>query len=416
MMPMLIEAAARATGLALVVWLALALSRARNPHLQKSVWTAVLLASLAMPFLMHTTAAPIVQEPAYVLTLQSRASAGLQLRQAGLGLEALYGVIVVILVSHFAVSLRRMWRIRRDARPLSDGWVGNTDVRVSDALRSPATFGRTILLPPEFSAWNADKLHAVLSHERSHVGEWDCYVLWLARLHACVFWFNPMAWWIRRRLAALAEATSDDAALHVVEDRPGYAQILLEFAQRGGAGGTAVSMSRQNVSARIERILHGTGPATIPKRSRRVLAAAALLPACAAIAALQFAPARVGRADTPAPSAGSDATAAPHITSYGGLAELAKYYPAEAKRRGIEGMVRLAVTLDRFGHATDTLILSEDPPDEGFGAAASAAAHTMEFSNPSGRSVQFVFNVKFALDDDAHTTTNGGDTAGPDQR
>ena len=79
-------------------------------------------------------------------------------------------------------------------------------------------------------------------------------------------------------------------------------------------------------------------------------------------------------------------------------------------------MVRLAVTLDRFGHATDTLILSEDPPDEGFGAAASAAAHTMEFSNPSGRSVQFVFNVKFALDDDAHTTTNGGDTAGPDQR
>jgi TonB family protein len=416
MMPMLIEAAARATGLALVVWFGLTLARVRSPHLQKSVWTAVLLASMTMPFLMHATAAPVLQAPAYVLTLQSSASAGLRLRQAGLGVGALYGAIVVALVLHFAMSLRRMGRIRRNARPLTDSWIGNTDVRVSDALRSPATFGRTVLLPQEFPAWSAHKLCAVLAHERSHVREWDCDVLWLAHLHACVFWFNPMAWWIRRRLAALAEATSDEAALHVVGDRPEYAQILLEFAQRGGAGGTAASMSRQNVSARIERILRGRGPSTIPKRSRRVLAVAALLPAAAAIAALQFAPARVGRADTPAPSAESGAAAGPHITSYGGLAELAKYYPPEAKRRGIEGMVRLAVTLDRFGHATDTLILSEDPPDQGFGAAASAAAHTMEFSNPTGRSVQFVFNVKFALDNDAHATNSAGDTARQDQQ
>jgi TonB family protein len=416
MMPMLIEAAARAAGLALVVWFVLTVAHVRTPHLQKTVWTAVLLASVAMPFLMQATAAPIVQAPAYVLTLQSSASAGLQLRHASLGLGTLYGVIVLALLLHFAVSLRRMWRIRRDARPVTDRWVGNRDVRVSDALRSPATFGRTVLLPQEFSAWSAPKLSAVLSHERSHVREWDCHVLWLAHVHACVFWFNPMAWWIRRRLAALAEATSDDAALHVVADRPRYAEILLEFAQRGGASGTAASMSRQNVSARIERILRGTGPSIPPTRSRRVLAVAVLLPAAAAIAALQFAPARIGRADTPAPSAESDAAAGPHITSYGGLAELAKYYPADAKRRGIEGMVRLAVTLDRYGHATDTLILSEDPADEGFGAAASAAAHTMEFSNPTGHSVQFVFNVKFALDDDAHATNTAGDPARGDQR
>jgi TonB family protein len=415
MMPMLIEAAARAAGLTLAVWFALTLAHVRSPHLQKSVVTAALLASVAMPFLMQATAAPIIQAPAYVLTLQSSASAGLRLRHASLGLGTLYGVIVLALLLHFAVGLRRMWRIRREARPVTENWIGNTDVRVSDALRSPATFGCTVLLPQEFSAWSAHKLSAVLSHERSHVREWDCYVLWLAHLHACVFWFNPMAWWTRRRLAALAEATSDDAALHVVEDRPGYAQILLEFAQRGGTSGTAAPMSRQNVSTRIERILRGSGPSTLPKRSRRVLAAAVLLPAAAAIAALQFAPARVGRADTPAPSAESGA-AGPHISNYGGLAELAKYYPAEAKRRGIEGMVRLAVTLDRYGNATDTLILSEDPPDEGFGAAASAAAHTMEFSNPTGHPVQFVFNVKFALDDDAHQTNIADEPAGDDQR
>ena len=55
MMPLMIEAAARAAALALTAWLALSVTRTRNPHLQKSVWTAVLLSSLAMPFLMLAT-------------------------------------------------------------------------------------------------------------------------------------------------------------------------------------------------------------------------------------------------------------------------------------------------------------------------------------------------------------------------
>jgi TonB family protein len=74
-----------------------------------------------------------------------------------------------------------------------------------------------------------------------------------------------------------------------------------------------------------------------------------------------------------------------------------KYYPAAALHRGVHGVVKILVTLDKQGRATDTLILSEEPLDVGFGAAASALAHEMVYSNPTGQPAQLSFNVKFAL-------------------
>jgi hypothetical protein len=69
MMPLLIEAAARTTVLALLATLALRLLRNMSPHHEKAVWTAMLLASLAMPWLMHEVAAPVIRAPAYLVTV-----------------------------------------------------------------------------------------------------------------------------------------------------------------------------------------------------------------------------------------------------------------------------------------------------------------------------------------------------------
>ena len=65
--------------------------------------------------------------------------------------------------------------------------------------------------------------------------------------------------------------------------------------------------------------------------------------------------------------------------------------------RGTDGMVRIAVTLDEQGRATDTRILSVAPQGLGFGAAASTMVHFMTFSNPTGHSVTIKLPVKFAL-------------------
>ena len=107
-----------------------------------------------------------------------------------------------------------MWRVSRAAQPMTTP----DDVRLSARVRSPATFGTTILLPVDAHAWPADRLDAVLAHERAHVRSRDGYWSWLAQLHAAVFWFNPLGWWLQRRLEALAETTSDDAVVAARHD------------------------------------------------------------------------------------------------------------------------------------------------------------------------------------------------------
>jgi TonB family protein len=390
MISLVVEAVVRSMALGLILWLALSLTRSRNPHLQKMLWSTVLLVSLAMPLVMRAHVSPVIQAPDYVLTLRGGGGEPTRWSAAWGGASVLYASIAVALLMRYAYGLFGMWRIRRNARVLHEVWTAGLDVRVTTQISCPATFGSTILLPAEFNEWSAQKLRAVIAHEHSHVLHKDCYVLWLARLHTCLFWVNPLAWWMQRRLASLAEITSDEAAVTAVEDRARYAEILLEFAQQRAASAVATAMARAKVSGRIDRILSGIAPSTVPRLSKRLLVLAALLPAVAATAAPVVPnPLRLAQQAT--------AAAEPSIKTAVGLEQLEKYYPRDALHRGIEGLVQIQVTLDAQGRATDTLILSEDPLDMGFGAAASTLAHQFEYNNPGKRPAQLTFNVKFAL-------------------
>lgn len=105
------------------------------------------------------------------------------------------------------------------------------------------------------------------------------------------------------------------------------------------------------------------------------------------------------RSSSPAPAAsgmlapaGSPKTDKPRIVSW---PDLEQYYPDDALRDHIDGMVRITVTLDKAGRATNTYILSETPPNLGFGATASTVAHLMSYSNPTGHETSVTFNIKF---------------------
>lgn len=85
----------------------------------------------------------------------------------------------------------------------------------------------------------------------------------------------------------------------------------------------------------------------------------------------------------------------PRVVTWPDQATLGQLYPQRAAREDIDGVVRITVVLDKAGRATDTRILSETPPDLGFGAAASTLAHLMSYSNPTGHETGVTFNVKF---------------------
>jgi len=153
----------------------------------------------------------------------------------------------------------------------------------------PVTMGAlrsTILLPPAWSEWDEAKLDAVLAHELSHVARRDAFTQRLSLLHRAIFWFSPLAWWLDRHLADLAEEASDEAALSSGADRNQYARTLLGFfetvqAAPGRVWWQGVSMGKAGqAEERVERILAWKGAVTMGlKKSLAVAIVALAIPA-----------------------------------------------------------------------------------------------------------------------------------------
>lgn len=136
----------------------------------------------------------------------------------------------------------------------------------SGAIAVPLTAGWArpkILLPSGWQAWDKPKLEAVLAHEASHVRRHDALVALTAAVNRSLFWFHPLAWWMERKLALLAEQACDDACLRAIGDRDRYARLLLEMAgavetAKGRVLRCALSMAKpSHMERRIETILDG---------------------------------------------------------------------------------------------------------------------------------------------------------------
>ena len=304
MLAILAESALRSLLLGSAVWVGLNLLRVRNPHVHMTCWVMVLVASLSIPLLMHWTTVTITLAPLPVPTpehlwpansplpelLRSSPPPELGMPVAAHGgnyeavnwltlATAIYAFVAGMLLLRLAVGIFLTWRLVRAAKPISEPWAANSNVRVSHVIGGPVTFGSTILLPPQYVDWDLPKRQAVLAHEGAHVANRDFHVLLLASLNRAVFWFSPFAWWQLIRLAELAEIISDARALEVFEDRLSYAEILLDLVQNVRRAPAGLEMARAcTVRARVERILAATAaPATAGWR-KRLWTTAAVLP------------------------------------------------------------------------------------------------------------------------------------------
>jgi len=398
MLALVLESALRSLLLGAAVWLGLKLFRVRNPHVLMTAWTLVLVASLAMPALMRLVtvtipaapptplaqiiwpapaiAPPVIQgapmaeghipsapaAPAHEAsapsdaTIEVRAHRGLDWHTAA---TAVYLAVGAMLLMRLGIGVVLTWRLARAARPVRAPWAGGVDVRVSDIVGVPVTFGSTVLLPTEYLAWSRTKRRAVLTHESAHVTHGDFYVLLLAAINRAVFWFNPFAWWQFARLAELAEIISDDAALEALEDRPRYAGILLDVAGRRQRVRAALAMARPaTVRRRVERILASDEAPANSNWRQRMLIAGALLPLVAVCAV------SVARGTLPAPVAGQ-----PQEPNDPALARYAGFYQA-----GPRSVLAIAAEGDRLSaqftgqqrfeltRADDTEYVSATPP------------------------------------------------------
>ena len=400
MTSLLIEWVLRVTALTAMVWLTLKCLRISSPRLERSAWLLVLAASCTMPVLMELPGLPAFapQQLSWIsqvdLVAAHRTPASIDWRFAlSLGL----GAIAALLVLRHSLGVLRWRRVQQAARPVPSPMFPGVDIRATPGVSSPATIFTTILVPVDFAAWPSQMQRAVIAHESAHVANKDFYVQWLAQLHRCVFWFNPLAWWLANRLALLGEHISDDAALQETQERAAYAEVLLGFAARRVAGGThLVGMARERtLGPRIDRILMGVMPQATSRRKIWMFLVA-LLPLVGIAGGLQAVAARNGQSQ----ASGVGQLVLPKSNRTRPLSQPG--YPPTSEQLGEHGTVVLNLFVLEDGSVADARIdESSGYPDLDYAALYETYRWHLDPGTVGGepRRMWGQFAVTFKLDD-----------------
>ena len=160
-----------------------------------------------------------------------------------------------------ALNLRARPRLVASARvevPLVMGWLRPV-----------------LVVPTEFTAWDDDRVRAVLLHELGHLKRNDWPVLVLGRVVAAVYWFHPLAWCVERCARRECERACDDLVVSSGARPSDYAGHLLSIA-RGlmhkpvGVAATLAVVRPSQIKIRLRSILDPVLRRNAP--SRRVVA------------------------------------------------------------------------------------------------------------------------------------------------
>lgn len=320
MLAVLLDSAVRSLLLGALVWALLKALRWCDSRTETAIWTAVLIASLAMPLLIRhvpglVLKVPQVTAPAagtgFDLLGAHRASPPdgiISARPALLAWLAHHGQICSMAVYllgfcvcavRLAVGLLLTARLYRRATPVQAAWAQARNIRFTAEISSPVSIGGAILLPADHGDWSAAKRSAVLAHEEAHIARRDFFVQMAARIHCAFFWFSPFAWWLQTKLAEIAETASDEAAIRHLDDRTTYAEILVDVSRRAQKSPLTVAMAKSSfIEQRVDRILSDAPTQSLSFR-QRMLSVAVLMVLTIALAGAKTAV--VPTAGTPMP-------------------------------------------------------------------------------------------------------------------
>ena len=92
-------------------------------------------------------------------------------------------------------------------------------------------FRPVVILPRAASEWSADRARIVLCHELAHVRRGDWLALIAAEFLRAVYWFNPLAWMVAKRLRDESERACDDEVMAQGVEGTDYAAELLALAR-----------------------------------------------------------------------------------------------------------------------------------------------------------------------------------------
>lgn len=192
-----------------------------------------------------------------------------------------------IVLFRFLSGTLGVWWLQRYTEPVTDPeWLRMAeDIRDRYALRRrvdlvrstraimPLTWGifrPVVLLSGDADTWTSSRRQCVLMHEYAHIKRWDCLSQLIAQVACAMYWFNPLVWWVNKKMHVDREQACDDYVLASGRTKASeYAFHLLEIASSLPSAFSSplagVAMARpSSLEDRIRSILD-------PERRRRIL-------------------------------------------------------------------------------------------------------------------------------------------------
>jgi len=197
-------------------------------------------------------------------------------RALALGVAGVWALGALIGLIGLAGSVARVRGLKRRSSPL-DGALADelpwlTEIgpgreiylRLSYETETPVAIGfrrPVILIPTELAT--ADGLAAIeplILHEHAHLRRNDDWTNLLQRAIERVFWFNPIVWFVGRRIALEREIASDDAVVEKTGEAHAYATSLWKLVREMRMPEHAVVapgalLTRKQITVRIEQLL-----------------------------------------------------------------------------------------------------------------------------------------------------------------
>jgi beta-lactamase regulating signal transducer with metallopeptidase domain len=241
--------------------------------------TAALACMAAYPLLWLLPALPILpRQWAETLPATSSAIGGVPLWLSALAVLWLAGFLLALLRLLRGFLGLKSWHRGSQAA----GWAGDPadhiELRILPGLRGPVASGclrRSIYLPESWPAWPDETRAAVLAHECAHHRRLDPLRRWLAEFACAVYWFHPVAAWLKRRLFLQCELACDLQAIRETLPPARYAGMLLDISTGRAPAGACAMASPSTLEIRVRRLLAPAGPDT--PAAPLVLLAAAIL-------------------------------------------------------------------------------------------------------------------------------------------
>jgi beta-lactamase regulating signal transducer with metallopeptidase domain len=228
----------------------------RQPRVLLAYWRALLVVSLALPFIQpwhrlqsigvisiapDLGRASVIPEP--IPAVAHWQFPGIQVIAQMIGVVILAGIAARFVM--LALGLLRLRQFRQASSPVSSfaessAVLEKTRAQVgacaeflfSANVDSPVTFGfaaPVILLPERFSSMDARFQAAIACHELLHVRRRDWAHHLLEEILRAVFWFHPAFAWVIARIRLAREQVVDLEVVRLTNARKPYLQALLAF-------------------------------------------------------------------------------------------------------------------------------------------------------------------------------------------